>query len=55
MTPNWTAFEYNEVRFMIAGAGGKWQIKVEDYQIELIFDSFQKAYDYAKVYIDNHE
>lgn len=52
MTPNWTAFEYNEVRFFIAGEGSKWELKVEDAKIEQDFTSFQQAYDYAVVYIN---
>ena len=51
MTTNWTAFEYNEVRFMIAGSGSKWELKVEDVKIEQDFVSFQQAYDYAEAYI----
>jgi hypothetical protein len=52
MTTNWTAFEYNEVRFMIAGAGAEWELKVEDVKIEQDFTSFQQAYDYAVAYIN---
>ena len=52
MTPNWTAFEHEDVRFMISGAGSKWELKVEDVEIEQDFTSFKQAYDYAVVYIN---
>lgn len=52
MIQSLTAFEYNEVRFFISGAGAKWELKVEDAKIEQDFTSFQQAYDYAVVYIN---
>jgi hypothetical protein len=55
MTASWTAFEHDEVRFFISGAGDNWQLKVEDVKIEQDFTSFQAAYDYACTYIDSKE
>ena len=52
---NWTAFEHDEVRFFISGAGKSWELKIEDVKINQDFTSFQAAHDYATAYIDSKE